>query len=235
MKRFSLIVLLFIGFSLSCLAQPEHRISFGLGWFNNEYIKEMIREKKDVEHDFPGPFDKGDFKYTDKNMKSLPINLNFHYECSIGQRWGFGFCLGYDRIRYHQESEHVSSIGEQTSPHGMTYTLWDSYHTWEQFYRHFFYLMPEATFYWFKKKYISMYSKVGICVGLEIQKTEITVHDLGTTVKSDPKLYYQVSPVCLESGGRYLRGFVELGYGVQGVLQYGVKYIPKGSNMFKKE
>ncbi|MBP5526518.1 MAG: hypothetical protein J6Y11_13115 [Paludibacteraceae bacterium] len=235
MKRFSLIVLLFIGFSFSCLAQPEHRISFGLGWFNNECIKEIIREKEDVEYDFPEPFDKGDFKYTDKNMKSLPINLNFHYECSISQRWGFGFCLGYDRIRYHQESDYFTSIGEQTSPHGITYTLWDNHHTWERFYRHFLYIMPEATFYWFKNKYISLYSKAGICVGWEIQKTEVTVPDSVTTVNSDSKFYYHVSLVSLESGGRYLRGFVELGYGVQGILQYGVKYIPKGSNMFIKE
>ena len=38
MKRFSLIVLLFIGFSFSCLAQPEHRIAFSVGFYNHSFL-----------------------------------------------------------------------------------------------------------------------------------------------------------------------------------------------------
>ena len=34
----------------------------------------------------------------------------------------------------------------------------------------------------------------------------------------------QASPVCMEFGGKTLRGFLETGWGNQGLLNFGVKY-----------
>ena len=229
LETICLVLILSLDSMSSCFAQPEHRISFGLGWFGHDYVKEMRNEIADVEFDFPEPFDQGSYEFVENDMRTLPINVNFHYECSLNHRFGVGFGFGYDRLRYHQESECIKSVGERTSPHGITYTLWDSHHTYGKLYRNILHLMPELTIYWFKKKHISTYSKVGTGVGWEIQKRVITYPESVKTVEGETKFYFQVSPVCMEAGGRRWRGFVEFGYGVQGILQYGAKYILNGT------
>ena len=46
--------------------------------------------------------------------------------------------------------------------------------------------------------------------------------------KNRASVYFQGSPVAVEVGGPYWRGNIEIGYGAQGVVQYGVRHIFKG-------
>lgn len=69
---------------------------------------------------------------------------------------------------------------------------------------------------WFDKEHVSMYTKgaLGLCL----------IDPSAKLLNSTVTLAFQVSPVCLEVGSQQFRGFAELGLGVQGLIQGGVKY-----------
>ena len=90
-----------------------------------------------------------------------------------------------------------------------------------------FTLMATARFYWFKKRVVAMYSKIG--VGAAVTGSSYVKHK-GTEVEKGDYTFqwvkipaFQLSGVCVEFGGRF-RGFVELGIGMEGILNAGIKY-----------
>lgn len=88
-----------------------------------------------------------------------------------------------------------------------------------------FSLMATARFYWFKKPAVAMYSKIGVgaaLIGASYVKHNRTEVEKGAyTFKWIPAV--QLSGVGVEFGGRF-RGFVELGVGMEGILNAGIKY-----------
>ncbi|MBR2261594.1 MAG: hypothetical protein IJ916_07830 [Paludibacteraceae bacterium] len=228
MKKVLFNILLCFGSLFSCFAQPEHRISLGFGLFSYAYIDEFIWEHTDVDYWYPGVDDYGTYEYTEEKLQSLPVNLNLHYECTLGKHFGIGLCLGYDRIRMRQETEYVTTVGEEVSPRGYRYPVRDTRYEYGRLYRHVLSVMPEATVYWFKRQHVAMYSKLAAGVRFNIEKRVISTMNTEDTRLADRHFYCQVSPVCVEVGGQYWRGFVEGGFGAQGVIQYGVKHTFKG-------
>lgn len=227
MKRIGLVFLLLV-VSFRTFAQSEQNFSLGVGFFAQPYMNELLKINDGVEHHYPGPFDKGSYEFIDEKLRSLPVNLNFHYEHSICERFGVGVGCGYEHIRMKQESECVYSSGEQESPHGIVYTSWESYHALGKMCRNYFFIMPEVSVYWFKKKHVAMYSKVAGGIEFKVKKRLVTYPEEKKTVESDRRFCFQASPVCVEVGGQYWRGFAELGYGMQGIGQYGARHIIKG-------
>lgn len=69
-------------------------------------------------------------------------------------------------------------------------------------------IMPTARLYWFQKPAVAMYSRLAA----------------GYSSISDGKWGAQVSPVAVEFGKGNVRGFVEGGFGFQGMLIGGVKF-----------
>lgn len=87
-------------------------------------------------------------------------------------------------------------------------------------------VMAAAKFYWFKKPSVAMYSKVGLGAGMLINR--FTKKEADGTRSASPLTVgwapaAQLSAVGVEFGGR-VRGFAELGLGMEGVLNLGVKY-----------
>lgn len=72
-------------------------------------------------------------------------------------------------------------------------------------------VMPTVRFRWFNNPHFGMYSKLGAGVGL------------GITDECKLTFAAQISPVCMDFGGESLRGFMELGVGMQGILAVGIK------------
>jgi hypothetical protein len=85
-------------------------------------------------------------------------------------------------------------------------------------------IVPTAKFDWLRKKYIGMYSKLGMSVSFmhESQKDDVD----GGLDYSDTETIFnvQVSLLGIEAGSRNIRGFAELGMGEQGILLAGVRY-----------
>ena len=88
-------------------------------------------------------------------------------------------------------------------------------------------LMATARFYWFKKRVVAMYSKIGVgatLTGSSYIKNNGTELEKGDYTFQWVKIpAFQLSGVCVEFGGRF-RGFVELGIGMEGILNAGIKY-----------
>lgn len=71
--------------------------------------------------------------------------------------------------------------------------------------------MVTAKFKWFDRMHFGMYSKFGFGPGIFISD------------EAQIMPVIQVSPICMEFGGRSLRGIAEIGVGTQGVAVIGVK------------
>ena len=225
MKKFVFVIFILIGAVFRCFATPERRISAALGIVGHAYLKERTLESENLRYRYPDPNDTGRFEYTDEDLVFSPFNLSFHYGRTIGKHLDIGGCFGYDYLRMKQETEIITSIGEQTSPHGNTYTLWESSHKYGMLNRHVLYIMPEATLYWFKEKHAAMYCKLALGVDFVVEKRVFTYPSSSAVVSGEPHFCFQISPVGVEAGGEYLRVLVELGYGAQGTFQVGIRHI----------
>lgn len=75
-----------------------------------------------------------------------------------------------------------------------------------------------------------MYSKFAAGVRFNFEKREFFNSRSDITEYKEYHIYFQGSPVCFEVGSKNLRFFGELGYGAQGMGQFGVKY-----TFYKKE
>ncbi|MGL4853538.1 MAG: outer membrane beta-barrel protein [Phocaeicola sp.] len=81
-------------------------------------------------------------------------------------------------------------------------------------------VLPAFKMNWVNKELFRFYSKVA--AGVTIDKASIEVNSQKES-DTDLKFGYQVSPIGLEVG-KELNGFLELGYGVQGIANIGVRF-----------
>lgn len=98
----------------------------------------------------------------------------------------------------------------------------------------YFTVMPVAKFMWIEKDHIGLYSKAaaGICIasnsdpkfcdGVQVDpdREDRVLNDLKTD--KGTRFAYQVSAIGFEAGSKNIRGFIELGYGFQGLAQAGL-------------
>lgn len=231
MKKIICGIICVLGSTLNSFAQKENRISYSFGFVSHAYHLERANERKFQEYTFPGVKDHGIYEYTDEDLYSMPIVFNLQYDRSLREHIGVGFCMGYECEKMNQETNFIKSAGDVTSPFGNIYTNWIREHRNGELKRHILYIMPEATVYWFKKRHVAMYTKAAVGVRFNFEKRKF----YNSTPKSDilpntnsAGLYFHVSPVAVEVGGPSWRGVIEIGYGAQGIIQYGVKHIFKG-------
>lgn len=84
-------------------------------------------------------------------------------------------------------------------------------------------IMPTARAYWFRGKTFGMYSRLAVGVSFDFYKKGATDDDPGEDATA-VDYAFQASAVCLEVGSNKVSGFLELGYGYQGIFQVGVKF-----------
>lgn len=73
-------------------------------------------------------------------------------------------------------------------------------------------LMPSAKVVWFNRKGFGMYSRAG--VGVTMMMLPKSVNFMAAV---------QINPVGMDFGGSRVRGFIEAGFGTQGVVNAGIK------------
>lgn len=85
-------------------------------------------------------------------------------------------------------------------------------------------IIPAAKFDWLRKKYFGMYSKLGVGISFmyESQKDDRSGGTDYSKTTVIPNI--QASLLGLETGTQNIRGFIELGFGEQGILLGGLKY-----------
>lgn len=226
--------LLLLGTSSICHAKPEHRISIGAGVLSYIYINEICDEHADVE--LAPPYFGGNkiigystYEYAWRDLQSLPITANLHYECTLGKHFGIGLCVGYEHQKMDLDINVYTYTGEKITPYGI-YDNYDITKKSGKLDRRFFYAMPEATLYYFKKEHVSMYGKLAAGISFSKIKRENADEETRGTRFKNQHFSGQVSPVCLEIGNKNICGFMEYGFGHQGIAQFGVKHTFKKKN-----
>lgn len=217
LKPFICFSIFLFGFPFDGLAKPDHRLSLGLGVFSYAYKYEKSYETISFYNHHPMSIDE---------LKSKPFTYNAHYECTLGRHFGVGVCLGYDYLRV--DRSFVTPVGYYYSGE---YNVTGS----GEYKTYIFFVMPETTFYYFKRKIVAMYGKLAAGIRFDIEKGEADMyrpHMKVTESNKSRKFCMQVDPICLEVGGAYWRGFAECGLGAEGMGQLGIKYTfrKKGEN-----
>ena len=134
--------------------------------------------------------------YSPDNMR-LPGALSLEYTHYTSSHFGFGGTLTGD---YMSADRYSGSEDSRTYDGKFRFACIS--------------LMPHMRAFWFNNPHFAMYSKLalgGACwVGASEEGTQFS-------------FAAQLSPVCMDFGGDRVRGFLELGYGMQGVVSLGIK------------
>lgn len=91
----------------------------------------------------------------------------------------------------------------------------------EKYNENFLAIMPTARAYWFRSKMFGMYSRVAAGIALNIYD-DYDAND-GKVTKSGTEFAFHFAPVSMEIGSNKICGFLELGYGYQGIFNAGIK------------
>ena len=124
---------------------------------------------------------------------------------------------GILNLGYHYHTSKVFGIGANFSFNRMSVKLEDETGKLDAFAVNCFSLMADAKLNWFRREVFGMYSRAGLGVMcLNTNLVETASHNFWL-----PAL--QLSPIGMEVG-RSFCGFMELGFGMQGIAQFGVRY-----------
>lgn len=93
-------------------------------------------------------------------------------------------------------------------------------------------IMPAVKVPWFNTRHVGMYSKAafgGMLAHSDRVSYSTTDENGNVTTTTNPATNQfswatQITPIALEVGGRSLRGYAEIGFGMQGTLLAGLKY-----------
>ncbi len=93
-------------------------------------------------------------------------------------------------------------------------------------------VMPSCKTYWFNREHFGMYSHFGLGVMAAISSATTTteeaedgsVKEVYVPSKAQILPAIQLGLLCADFGGEKVRGFLEVGFGTEGLLQAGIKY-----------
>ena len=134
--------------------------------------------------------------FTFENMV-LPGALSLEYTHYVNNTFGFGGTLTGDYMtadKYTGKDENKKYDGK--------------------FRLSFLSVMPHVKIGWFDNPHFGMYTKLAAGGAFQLDNSD---SNGGFTFAA------QVSPVCMDFGGDSLRGYLELGLGMQGIVSLGIK------------
>ena len=199
MKRLLASFALLIISSFACLAQTDesrHEISVSYGYATLPQAVEVVAV---VGGELMGGF------FVGMADVILPGDATYPKRINNGGTGGFSFQYLYSLNRTIKLGGTVcyeNTWGE--SNNGSDYIV------------HYPAIMATSKFTWFNREHFGMYSKLSLGMMLLI--------DGKNEDKPIPMLAAQASTICMEFGGQSLRGFLETGWGNQGLLNLGMKF-----------
>lgn len=202
-------------------------------------------DAQQYKHEIRGSFGFGD----DNHLTSVQNDYRDHYHL---QKDGglIGFLLDINVSAHLEYLYHINrkiaiggaiGIGETKGsgggvPYDQSYEGWDAYsYVCRRFinvffpdniistYSYSFHIMPEIKYTWLDNGHFALYSKGGI--GIRYYKFDLDSNDTFQypEIHEDKcKVAYQISPVGIEIGSNHLRFSSELGYGQQGIVNFGL-------------
>lgn len=125
----------------------------------------------------------------------------------VGRRWELGAIASADPMTFDSYS-----TDSETNEKVITGTSTTTFVTF----------MPAARYRWVDRKHVAMYSK--LAVGVMANFTNESKTD-GTSSKGDVSFSpsFHATLVGCEAGGEHVRGFAELGFGMNGFLSLGLR------------
>jgi hypothetical protein len=135
-----------------------------------------------------------------------PLNLQYFYRKKPWKLIGIQATYFYDSCGFHYSKAEDSPDGYMN----------------ERNKHHCFSLMPAVKYNYLRKKHFGMYS--GASLGVLMVRYNCVRGDVEHTDKYMFYPIFQLSLLGLEGGGQRLRGFMDIGFGEQGVLQFGLRY-----------
>lgn len=131
-------------------------------------------------------------------------SFNAEYYYNFNKTIGLGGIVGFENIvhDYNDKTTKVTNLKEND---------------------YYISIMPAFKTHWFNYPHVSMYSNIaaGVTFDCRTFKDGVEKTDSENGTKVLPA--FQISPICVEAGARHFMGFVELGYGTQGMFVFGLR------------
>lgn len=131
------------------------------------------------------------------------IGLQYYHYIGSG-RWAFGVDASFE---YTSLKAAPKSNPENVSQARMSFVS----------------LMPGVKAEWFNTPHFGMYSKLSLGV-TGYFSTQKDTNGVDSSIKPAAIFALQANPICMEFGSPAVRGFIEAGFGTQGIIMGGLKY-----------
>lgn len=140
---------------------------------------------------------------TISNFRSTGV-IGLQYYHYIGKgTWAFGADVSYEFAAFDMTPK---SEGAKTSQSRSSFISF----------------MPSVKCQWFNRPHFGMYSRLALGVTCDINGTKNS--EGVVTSKPSAMFALQANPICMEFGSPVVRGFIEAGFGTQGIIMGGLKY-----------
>ena len=197
--HFLLLVGTLMLFSLTALGQDSrHEIRTGFGVGDEPHLHSVQHSYVRDYHLEPGTGDIG------VSTQCLSWIVYLEYFCHLGKRWAVGVSVG-GGIGW--EAAHVPEVYPNITVDMKSRS---------------YFAMPVVKYTWYGHNRFRLYSKAGL--GARYYRLDVTcdTQSFPEIHEKNVKLSYQLSVAGVEVGGERMRGFVELGYGMQGIFNFGI-------------
>lgn len=205
MKNFYSALIAVLVFSTSAFSQtidrPDNEISVSIGAVSIPYFAHMLGGV------FGTAFTGGLAKVSDISSTGA---ISVEYLKYLGNHVAVGASLTNETASltfdsYNGKDDNGNSSYKDGKPQRQNYTT----------------VMPTVKIPWFYTDHVSMYSKaaIGGCLSLDTDSGSSDSDD-----KAQIMVGLQVTPIGIDFGGEKYRGFVEGGFGMQGLCVFGLRY-----------
>lgn len=142
---------------------------------------------------------------SDEELKSHYIgSFNAEYYYNFNKTIGLGGIVGLEYIGYDYNNKNTGKTNFKEKDYYIS-------------------IMPAFKAHWFNYPHVSMYSKIAAGVTFDCRTFKDGVEKTDNENETQVLPAFQISPICVEAGARHLMGFVELGYGTQGMFVFGLR------------
>ena len=215
MKK-GLLTLLLTCFALTIQAQHfKHELRWSIGFGDEPHLKS-------VRNDYVKLFELEDNASLFSTLSNVTCSLNMEYFYHLNEKWAVGAGLSYTEAV--AQGAHVP-LEKQVNNNafsfvylGLIYSIVPNDEL--KLSSKAFTFMPSVRYSWLDNGHFALYSRGGL--GLSAYHLSSNSSSFPNIKENKMRVAYQLSPVGIEIGSNHLRFTSEIGYGLQGILNFGL-------------